>query len=130
MKFQSRDCSFNCIPNAHENRARVARPFLPRVGDAIHPALREREGSGFETTNTVECMQMYPLGYHIKFCMGKTNTQECTLHIITLIPPNGGGVEHTCTRYDGFSGIPTQCSGALTIWNACNTSILNDGLPD
>ena len=65
MKFQSRDCSFNCIPNAHENRARVARPFLPRAGDAIHPALREREGSGFETTNTVECMQMYPLGYRM-----------------------------------------------------------------
>ena len=43
MKFQSCDYS---IPNAHENRARVARPFLPRVGDAIHPALRKREGSG------------------------------------------------------------------------------------
>ena len=25
---------------AHENRARVSRPFLPRAGDAIHPALR------------------------------------------------------------------------------------------
>ena len=44
MKFLSCDYSFNCIPNAHENRARVARPFLPRAGDAIHPALREREG--------------------------------------------------------------------------------------
>ena len=41
--------SFHCIPNTHENRARVARPFLPRAGDAIHPALRKREGSGFET---------------------------------------------------------------------------------
>ena len=44
MKFQSCDYSFNCIPNAHKNRARVARLFLPRAGDAIHPALREREG--------------------------------------------------------------------------------------
>ena len=24
-------------------------PSFPRAGDAIHPALREREGSGFET---------------------------------------------------------------------------------
>ena len=51
MKFQSCDHSFDCIPNAHENHARVARPFLPRAGDAIHPALREREGSGFETND-------------------------------------------------------------------------------
>ena len=49
MKFQSCDFNFNCIPNAHENRARVARPFPPRAGDAIHPALQKREGSGFET---------------------------------------------------------------------------------
>ena len=40
---------FDCIPGAHENRARVSRPFLPRAGDAIHPALREWEGSGCET---------------------------------------------------------------------------------
>jgi hypothetical protein len=40
MKFQSCDYSANCIPNAHENRARVSRPFPPRAGDAIHPALR------------------------------------------------------------------------------------------
>ena len=44
------DFVFDCIPGAHENRARVSRPFLPRAGDAIHPALREWEGSGCETT--------------------------------------------------------------------------------
>ena len=49
MKFQSCDYSFNCISNAHENRAQVARPFLPHAGDAIYPVLRKREGSGFET---------------------------------------------------------------------------------
>ena len=45
MKFQSCDYSFNCIPNAHGNHARVARPFLPHASDAIHPALQKREGS-------------------------------------------------------------------------------------
>jgi hypothetical protein len=39
------------MPSAHTNHARVARPFLPRAGDAIHPALREWEGSGYETIN-------------------------------------------------------------------------------
>jgi hypothetical protein len=33
-------------PSHHENRARVSRPFPPRTGDAIHPALQKREGSG------------------------------------------------------------------------------------
>ena len=28
-----------CIPDTHENRARVSRTFLPHAGDAIHPAL-------------------------------------------------------------------------------------------
>ena len=55
MKFQSCDYSFNCIPNAHENCARVARPFLLRAGDAIHPALWEREGSGFEISALLGC---------------------------------------------------------------------------
>ena len=41
MKFQSCDYSFNCIPNAHKNCARVARPFPLRAGDAIHPVLRK-----------------------------------------------------------------------------------------
>ena len=49
IAFQPRDCRFNEIPREHENRARVARPFLPRAGDAIHPALQKRAGSGFET---------------------------------------------------------------------------------
>ena len=31
---------------AHKNRARVSRPFLPRAGDAMHPALWKREGLG------------------------------------------------------------------------------------
>ena len=39
IAFRSRDCEFNYIPGAHENRARVARPSFPRAGDAIHPAL-------------------------------------------------------------------------------------------
>ena len=38
------DFTFDCIPFAHENRARVSRPFLPRAGDVIHPALRNRRG--------------------------------------------------------------------------------------
>ena len=35
------DFTFDCIPFAHENRARV---FLLRAGDVIHPALRNRRG--------------------------------------------------------------------------------------
>ena len=42
----------------------------------------------------------------------------------------GGGWNIHVRAMMVFQGIPTQCSGALTIWNACNTSILNDGLPD
>ena len=61
MPSQQDPKSARCVPDpflllgvgsgheTNENRARVARPFLPRAGDAIHPALREREGSGFET---------------------------------------------------------------------------------
>ena len=45
-----RDCRFNDIPRTHENRARVARPFSPRAGNAIHPALQKWEGSGFKTS--------------------------------------------------------------------------------
>ena len=51
MKFRLCDYSFICIPNAHENGAIVSRPFPPRAGDGIHPALRKREGTGFETND-------------------------------------------------------------------------------
>ena len=48
------------IPPENMKTARVARPFPPHAGDAIHPALWKWEGSGFETIYKHSYLGLYP----------------------------------------------------------------------
>ena len=111
MKFQSCDYSFNCIPNAHENRARVARPFPPRAGDAMHPVLPKREGSGFET-KTKQCRH----SLFGKFTILRRYEAAATIH--------GHGHIYRVKVVTFFQVIEGRFYLESGIWLLCNLGVL------
>ena len=62
----------NCVCLAVAPTALVSN--LPRAGDAIHPALRKKAGSGFETTTVSTAA-----------CFSYTNTKHALIAILITV---------------------------------------------